>query len=172
MLLYPPFKYQPHPFNMPLMHLPTLHGIDSRRIHTGMSQNVCQPYYILLHTIIRPREKMPQIVRKHLLIRHARYTAKLFHFSPNIRSVHRSSASSLEDGAAFYFGLFQVLFQKLAQSGGKKNGTVFPLASDLRATSYQSIDRNEAKLGHANSRRADSLHQTKKAAILLPRRGS
>ena len=74
-----------------------------------------------MHLVIRPREKMAEVMRKHLLLRNVRLPAKRLHRTPDIEPVKRSPCSCDEHGAAFYIVLFGVLLQHFAQLAGKED---------------------------------------------------
>ena len=64
-----------------------LGGVDPGGVDTGMAQNVRQPGKVFFDGIIRPGEKMAQIVGKDLARLHTGALAQGFHVPPDIRSV-------------------------------------------------------------------------------------
>ena len=84
-----------------------------------MAEELGQSEQVLMHLVIRPREKVAEVMRKHFLFGNVRLPAKRLHRMPDIEPVQRPPCSCDEHGAAFYVVLFGVFTEHLAQLAGK-----------------------------------------------------
>ena len=91
--------HQAHPLQLPAVDVPRLHGVNPGGVHAGVAQNVRQTHDVPLQTVVRPGEKVPQVVGKHLLLRHPRLPAEGFHVPPDVAAVQRPAGAGDEDGA-------------------------------------------------------------------------
>ena len=80
---------QPHTVHFSLIFHTAAHGINTRRVDAGMSQNIGQSNDILPHPVKDAGKQMPQVMRKHLGHSDMRGRAKRFHRAPNSGTVDR-----------------------------------------------------------------------------------
>ena len=85
--------------------------IYSCGFNAGMPKNICQLRDILIQIIEDSRKQMPEIMRENLFGRHTGFIAELFHFPPNVASVHRLSAPGYKNRTGIDFSGFRVAKQ-------------------------------------------------------------
>ena len=80
-----------------------LSSIDPGGVNAGVPQDVCQAREILFHTVKRPSEEMPQIVREYFCRLHPRTLAQLFHIPPDVGAIQRLSIPADKHRSGSYF---------------------------------------------------------------------
>ena len=78
-----------------------LNGVNSRGFHVAVPKQVGQPYNVFFKLVKRPCKQMAQVVRKHLVRVHVRFSAQHFHLAPYIGPVQRFPAVCNEYAAGF-----------------------------------------------------------------------
>ena len=89
--------YQPHAFHAPAVLPAARHYVNARGVDAAVTKDVSQPGDVLFDTVEHPREQVAEIVRKHLLRIHTRFSANALHFPPDARPVYGSPGSRNKD---------------------------------------------------------------------------
>ena len=147
------------PLHLPAAYSPGFHGINARRIHRGMSEQIGKAHNILFNRIKCPREKVAEIVRKYLCPVHICTLAERFHHLPYICPVNRPSRFGDENTSACYFPLRRIFFQHFAKAFRNDYNAHLALHIDVRPSVSERFHADILQFAHADSCCASRLHK-------------
>ena len=88
---------QPHIFHTLTVFRPGADDINSRRINTAVTENICELGNVFLDTVKHSCKQMPKIMREHLVRVDVRFHTEGFHIPPDVRPADRLSAARDKD---------------------------------------------------------------------------
>ena len=100
--------------------LSCFHCINSGGVYAAVTENIGKANYILVRGVIGSCKQVSKVMGKDLLLRYLGFFAESLHITPYIRSIKRITVFTYEDGAAFYFLLFYILFEDFAKFSRQK----------------------------------------------------
>ena len=81
------FTQKAEDFHLRAVEIGRLHGINARGVDARVAEELGKAQEVLMHRVIRPREKVAEVMRKDLLLRNVRLFAKCLHRTPDIEPV-------------------------------------------------------------------------------------
>ena len=119
------------------------HGINSGGVYATVAENISKTDNVFLQCVIGSCEQMSEVMWKDLLLGHPSFFAEFLHITPYIRSIKRITVFTYEDGAAFYFLLFNIVFEDFAKFSRQKRTSTLSFAADFGSSAIDSFDGNK-----------------------------
>ena len=126
------------------MNFTGFHGVNSGGIHATVTEDISKADDILLYGVIGSGEQVSKVMGKDLLFRYSSFLAELLHIAPYIRSIKRITVFAYKDGTAFYFLLFNIVFEDFAKFSRQKCASTLSFAVNFGSASVNCFNRDKA----------------------------
>ena len=132
-------------FHLPLVLRATFHDINAGGVDAGVTEDVSQFRYILLHPVERHGEEVAEVMRKNLAAAHAGGVAQPLKLLPDVGAVQRLSVSGDKYGTGSDVRFAAVSEQFLSQILRNQDNAPLALAIHNRASVPEGFHGDEAQ---------------------------